>query len=299
MLRLRRCAICRRPPDPRGAHDRQVDDRDQGCDAGDGQYARNALPGRRGAQVRGGRRGARPARNRRCRGRPHRRCARQHPRWLVAAARLEYTGRAGRARRGEGPGGARPAAGAERRATRDERPCPGATGGALVAACAGDAPACRSRPEDLGLAFSRRSGHLDRVFRPTQIIRVVDLETTGQAPPTHGVCEIGWQDVALGEDGKWDIWGEGGQRYVNPGRPIPPLTKAIHHILDAQVADAPYWHDVARPVLDPWPRRVALAAHRADFEQQYCTAALPPGADWICTWKSALRLRPDSPRYST
>ena len=35
-----------------------------------------------------------------------------------------------------------------------------------------------------------------------QMIRVVDLETTGSAPPAHGVCEIGWQDVALGEDGR-------------------------------------------------------------------------------------------------
>ena len=130
------------------------------------------------------------------------------------------------------------------------------------------------------------------------IIRVIDLETTGQAPPAHGVCEIGWQDVVLGADGRWELHGEGGQRYVNPGRPIPPITQAIHHILDEQVADAPFWQDVARPVLDPYPRRVALAAHRADFEQQYCTPALTRGADWICTWKCALRLWPDSPSFS-
>ncbi|GAA3255567.1 hypothetical protein GCM10020258_14110 [Sphingomonas yabuuchiae] len=72
-----------------------------------------------------------------------------------------------------------------------------------------------------------------------QIIRVIDLETTGQAPPTHGVCEIGWQDVALGKDGRWELEGEGGSILVNPGRPIPPITQAIHHILDEQVADAP------------------------------------------------------------
>src|SRR3546814_18124204 len=100
-----------------------------------------------------------------------------------------------------------------------------------------------------------------------QIIRVVDLETTGSAPPAHGVCEIGWQDVALGEDGRWALEGEGGSILVNPGRPIPPITQAVHHILEEQVADAPWWHDIARQVLDPWPRRLALAAHRADFEQ--------------------------------
>lgn len=130
------------------------------------------------------------------------------------------------------------------------------------------------------------------------LIRVIDLETTGDKPPAHGVVEIGWQDVALGADGRWELYGEGGNRMVNPGRPIPPLTMAIHHIRDEDVADAPWWHDVARPVLDPWPRRIALAAHRASFEEQFCTPSLTRGADWICTYKCALRLWPGSPRFS-
>lgn len=131
-----------------------------------------------------------------------------------------------------------------------------------------------------------------------QIVRVIDLETTGNAPPGHGVCEIGWQDVALGEDGRWELYGEGGNRLVNPGRKMSPITTAIHHIRDEDVADAPWWQDVARPILNPWPRRIALAAHRASFEEQFCTPALTQGADWICTWKCALRLWPDSPSFS-
>lgn len=131
-----------------------------------------------------------------------------------------------------------------------------------------------------------------------EIIRVIDLETTGPSPAAHGVCEIGWQDVARGEDGRWELLGDGGSQLVNPGRTIPPVTQAIHHIRDEDVAEAPWWHDVARPVLNPWPRRVALAAHRADFEQQFCTAALTRSADWICTWKCALRLWPESSGFS-
>ncbi|WP_375396699.1 3'-5' exonuclease [uncultured Sphingomonas sp.] len=130
------------------------------------------------------------------------------------------------------------------------------------------------------------------------IIRVIDLETTGETPSTHGVCEVGWQDVALGPDGRWGLLGEGGSRLINPGRPIPPVTQAIHHILDEQVADAPSWIDAARPVLDPYPRRIALAAHRADFEMKFCTPNMTHGADWICTWKCAMRLWPDSPSFS-
>ena len=131
-----------------------------------------------------------------------------------------------------------------------------------------------------------------------KIIRGVDLETTGPAPPGHGVCEIGWQDVALDEEGRWEIEGEGGAILVNPGRPLPPTTQAIHHILEEQVADAPWWHDVARQVLDPYPRRLALAAHHSEFEQKFCTPPLTHGADWICTWKCAMRLWPDSPSFS-
>jgi len=131
-----------------------------------------------------------------------------------------------------------------------------------------------------------------------KIIRVVDLETTGNAPPAHAVCEVGWQDVVLGDNGRWELQGEGGHLLVNPGRPIPPITQAVHHITDEDVADAPWWHDVARRVLDPYPKRLALAAHRADFEQRYCTPSFTGGADWICTWKCALRLWPDSPAFS-
>ncbi|MCW3835373.1 exonuclease domain-containing protein [Sphingomonas canadensis] len=133
---------------------------------------------------------------------------------------------------------------------------------------------------------------------PPQIVRVIDLETTGNAPPQHGVLEIGWQDVALGKDGRWELEGTGGSVMVNPGRPIPPLTMAVHHIREEDVADAPWFQDVARPILDPWPRRVALAAHRASFEEQFCTPALTRGADWICTWKCALRLWPEAPGFS-
>lgn len=38
--------------------------------------------------------------------------------------------------------------------------------------------------------------------------------------------------------------------------------------------------------------------HRATCEQRFCTPALSGGAAWICTWKCALRLCPDSPSFS-
>lgn len=131
---------------------------------------------------------------------------------------------------------------------------------------------------------------------PGARIRVIDLETGGNGP--NDVCEIGWQDVVLGQDGRWQVDGERGGLLVNPGRPMSPDTMAIHHIIDADVVDAPYWRDVASSVLQPDGGVIALAAHRAAFEQRYCTPRLSGGAAWICTWKCALRVWPQLSGFS-
>ena len=133
--------------------------------------------------------------------------------------------------------------------------------------------------------------HLDLVQVTT--VRVVDLETTGSRPPAHAVCEIGWQDVSF--DGEWQVTASRGSSLVDPGRPIPAVTQAVHHIIDEDIVGAPYWPDIAPAVLRAYP---VLAAHRATFEQRFCTPALSGGARWICTWKCALRLWPGSPSFS-
>lgn len=127
-------------------------------------------------------------------------------------------------------------------------------------------------------------------------IRVIDLETAGNGP--YDVCEIGWQDVAQGDGGVWSLSDERGALFVNPGRPISPDTMAVHHIIDEYVADAAFWRDVAPEVLQPQGGVAALAAHRAAFEQRYCTPRLSGGARWICTWKCALRLWPHLQSFS-
>jgi exodeoxyribonuclease X len=127
-------------------------------------------------------------------------------------------------------------------------------------------------------------------------IRVIDLETAGSA--SHSVCEIGWQDVVQENDGRWQVNEERGARYVNPGGPISTQTMAIHHIVDADVAGAPFWRDVAPQVLRPIGGVLALAAHRATFEQRYCLPKLSGAARWICTWKCALRTWPALSSFS-
>jgi exodeoxyribonuclease X len=99
-------------------------------------------------------------------------------------------------------------------------------------------------------------------------------------------------------DGSWRVDEDRGAFFINPGRPISPDTMAVHHIRDEDVVGAPFWKDVAPSVLRPHGGVIALAAHRAAFEQRYCTPKLSGAADWICTWKCALRLWPHLPRFS-
>ncbi|MBV7256385.1 3'-5' exonuclease [Pacificimonas sp. WHA3] len=131
----------------------------------------------------------------------------------------------------------------------------------------------------------------------TAIIRTIDLETTGSRPPAHSVCEIGWQDVGRDGNGIWNLTGGSGAFLVDPGRGIPPATQAVHHIADEDVKGAPPWHEAAPLVLQGGDF-VAFAAHRARFETRFCTPALSRGVPWICTWKCALRLWPESPGFS-
>lgn len=127
-------------------------------------------------------------------------------------------------------------------------------------------------------------------------VRVIDLETGGNGP--HDVCEIGWQEVVLSADGVWRLDEERGGLLVNPGRPISAETMAIHHIRDQDVADAPLWKEIAPSVLKPKAGVLALAAHRAAFEQRYCTPRLSGGTNWICTWKCSLRVWPHLASFS-
>ena len=133
---------------------------------------------------------------------------------------------------------------------------------------------------------------------PTRpFVRVVDLETTGSRPPAHAVCEVGYQDVERDADGAWHVTESRGGTLIDPQRAIPAVTQAVHHITDEDVVGAPLWADVAPTVLQP-PGCLALTAHRASFERRFCARHAGPDQRWICTWKGALRLFPDSPSFS-
>lgn len=125
---------------------------------------------------------------------------------------------------------------------------------------------------------------------------VVDIETTDREPANAHVVEAAIVMLFGAEVLHQQSW-----LFKSPV-PIPPQTSAIHHIIDADVADRPLFEE-AKPRLTDMFRgaadsnRLILVAHNAEFEYTVI-APLAPGAEWICTYKCALRSWPDAPSHS-
>ncbi len=137
---------------------------------------------------------------------------------------------------------------------------------------------------------------------PSPVICVLDTETTGLDPTVGAVVEFAVCAVAL-RDGAW-VPTEVFSRFVHPGMPIPPESSAIHHIVDADVADAaPLAH-----VLDAFGLWLAsrgitpalFAAHNAPFDRGFLGSLTEkyPEVPWLCTKRLAHHLLPGLPSYS-
>lgn len=124
------------------------------------------------------------------------------------------------------------------------------------------------------------------------IVRVVDIETSGlPEDEQHAICEIGWVDldVASGAINSPVTF------FVNPGHPIPPRIRAVHHISDDMVSAAmPPDRAVAR-MLEGLGADDVLAAHKASFERHFINAG---DRQWLCTWKVSLRAWPELVSHS-
>lgn len=120
------------------------------------------------------------------------------------------------------------------------------------------------------------------------LVRVVDFETTGM-PPGNAVCEVGWYDVLPGETATLDGYEAS---FCDPGRPMPPEARAIHHISDEMLVGAP-------PATSLFMKLMvgadAFCAHNAAFEREFFTGGDRP---WICTLKVARRIWPECPSHS-
>ncbi|QKE92976.1 hypothetical protein HN018_22470 (plasmid) [Lichenicola cladoniae] len=128
-------------------------------------------------------------------------------------------------------------------------------------------------------------------------LRVIDIETTGTAPPAE-IIEFGRVDLH-DSTGSWQI-DRPMTRLYRPLHGIPPETMAVHHITEHDFnADTPVCTG-ERLRLAVWAGNPpdVLVAHNCAFEQLFVDVLHTDALPWICTYKVALRLWPDAPKHS-
>lgn len=120
------------------------------------------------------------------------------------------------------------------------------------------------------------------------MIAVIDTETTGTDHVQDTIVE--WAAVWVDEHERRMV--HSASSLVNPGRPMPPQARAVHHISDDDVADALTREEALRPLLSmPFS---TPAAHSAEFDAGFLPEIPGP---WICTWRCAKHVWPDAPAY--
>lgn len=96
-------------------------------------------------------------------------------------------------------------------------------------------------------------------------IALLDVETTGFDATAERVIELGIVRAIGGEIISRHNW------MINPGKPIPGASTAVHGITDADVKDKPAFADVAHEIAaaleGAWP-----AAYNADFDKGFVLA---------------------------
>lgn len=119
-------------------------------------------------------------------------------------------------------------------------------------------------------------------------VYIIDIECTGLDPATDAILEIAVAQLSQERKIK-----NSHARLVNPGRPIPPESSAIHHLIDEDVKDEKFIGDV----ISVFDGAHAYVAHNAAFESSFLTP-LWGAKQWICTMKCALRVWPEAPGHS-
>ncbi|WP_054812198.1 3'-5' exonuclease [Nocardia arizonensis] len=123
---------------------------------------------------------------------------------------------------------------------------------------------------------------------------VVDVEGNGQTPPEIieiAVLAISGQTVDVADIRSW---------LIRPERPITPIvTRKVHGITNADVADCPRWAEVAEQIAGALEDRV-LVAHNANLERRVVSEHLP---EWtpplvLDTLRFAKAVWPGLPGYS-
>jgi exodeoxyribonuclease X len=98
--------------------------------------------------------------------------------------------------------------------------------------------------------------------------------------------------LSVAEPEQWVILPEEA-RFVDPQRPIPPTSSAVHHIVDEDVRGAIQWPEAAAWLASGSEN--IFVAHNARFELSFFN---PPESRWIDTYKVALFVAPHAPAHN-
>lgn len=126
---------------------------------------------------------------------------------------------------------------------------------------------------------------------------VLDLETTGGAPPDHRVTEIAAYHIE-----ELKVTGEF-STLVNPERRIPTFITKLTGIRQSMVTDAPHCRDVLAELLE-FLGDTVLVAHHSEFDRRFLDNELrlagmePVSNTDLCTNRLARRILPWLPSKS-
>ena len=117
---------------------------------------------------------------------------------------------------------------------------------------------------------------------------VLDVETTGLDPQEDRIVQIALVSVHRGQVTQL------GTTLVNPERPIPPQSSAIHHITNRMTDQAPPW-SVLWPHVEQYLFGAdVIVAHNAAFDRSFVPSVNKP---WLCTKRLAQHLWPSAPNF--
>ncbi|WP_057466080.1 3'-5' exonuclease [Pseudovibrio sp. POLY-S9] len=126
-------------------------------------------------------------------------------------------------------------------------------------------------------------------------IRAIDFETTGwMEDPKAEICEIGHTDLIRVREPSLFVMDTTFTNLVNPGYPIPEAAQQVHGITDEMVRLSVTPASAKHYLRSGMAHDSIYTAHYADFEQHFFKA---PDFQWICTWRCAKILYPESPRH--
>ena len=124
--------------------------------------------------------------------------------------------------------------------------------------------AARPLVYDFDLLDKETSDNLNQTALRDLTFVVFDSETTGLDPVSDEVVQLGAVRVVNGKI----VQGEVFNTLVNPGRPIPPGSTAVHQVSDAMVLDAPRFDAVCRD-FHRFCENAVIIAHNAPFDMAF------------------------------